>query len=385
MHFVGGAERLVTDLALDLANDETMVELVTGVCHRFWRGEISRKADQIALKELGHAVPGNLSFWLNARRFAKAFSKLINIKTDVIVTSSFPASLVADSFAKSYDAEIVHYFHEAPMVLHDREGVKSLPLRLRVFYRLMSALHAGDDIEAVRRSSMILANSRLSQKINAGIYGLDESRTEVVYPGVNIEHVTPSRAEPRFISKYLMDGIPIIFFPKGTQFWWNPEICLQALKQLASRCFVAVFTGGAEYEVAALIKHAKALELAEKVFWIRELSNEELNAMYSQCSLVVSIPKRQPFGLIPLEALVCGAPPIISNSSGVSEVLRDGVEAICIDGDDLGELVDAIEMLVSDTENRNRILSNGRQKVLSEFTSSRFANEMREKLSKLAG
>jgi glycosyltransferase involved in cell wall biosynthesis len=66
-------------------------------------------------------------------------------------------------------------------------------------------------------------------------------------------------------------------------------------------------------------------------------------------------------------------------------VLRDGVEAICIDGDDLGELVDAIEMLVSDTENRNRILSNGRQKVLSEFTSSRFANEMREKLSKLAG
>lgn len=385
MHFIGGAERLVADLASGLSNDKTRVELVTGICHDFWRNGISQKADRVLIKELGHAVPGNLGFWLNAKGFAKSFSKLINPKTGVIVTSGFPSSLTAILFTKLYDVSVVHYLHEAPMVLHDREGLKALPLRLRVFYRFMSALYAEDDVEAVRGSDMILANSCLSKKVNADTYGIDESHIEVVYPGVNLGCIAPSVAVPPFIRKPVEEGIPVIFFPRGTQFWRNPEVCLRALQSLGTKRFVAVFTGGSKHEASSLIKWANVLKIADKVIWVQELTNYELNAVYSHSSLVVSIPKRQPFGLIPLEALVCGTPPVISSPSGVSEVLRDGIEAICIHEGDLNELVDAIEMLMLDTENRSRIVSNGRQKVLSEFTSSRFANEMREKLLKLAG
>jgi hypothetical protein len=44
MHFIGGAERLMTDLALGLADEGTKVEVVTGICHDYWRSELSRKA-----------------------------------------------------------------------------------------------------------------------------------------------------------------------------------------------------------------------------------------------------------------------------------------------------------------------------------------------------
>lgn len=384
LHFVGGAERLMTDLALGLADEKVQVEVVTGMCHGYWRSQLSKKANFISVKELGRATPGNLRFWLNVKGFVKAFAKLINPETDLILASSFPSSLIADLFAKSNGAKTVHYLHEAPMVLHDREGLKALPLKLRIFYRFASARYAEDDVEAVRRSDMILANSQLSKRVNAVTYGVDESRIGVIYPGVNVKQITASVVNPPLISRYVRDGLPVILFPRGAQLWRNPEVCLQALHRLRIGDFVAVFTGGADYEAAALLKHAKMLGLTGKVVWVQELSDEELNAMYSRASLVVSIPKRQPFGLIPLEALVCGAPPVISESSGVAEVLRDGIDAICVHENDAEQLADAIKTLILNAEIRAKIVSNGKRRVLAEFTSGRFVKEVIGSLSKLA-
>jgi glycosyltransferase involved in cell wall biosynthesis len=65
-------------------------------------------------------------------------------------------------------------------------------------------------------------------------------------------------------------------------------------------------------------------------------------------------------------------------------VLRDGVDAICIHENDAEQLADAIETLVLDAGIRARIVSNGKQRVLAEFTSGRFVKEVSEALSKLA-
>jgi len=383
MHFVGGAERLMADLALGLADAGIQVEVVTGMCHDYWRGQLSKNAG-VSVKELGCATPGSLGFWLRVKGFVKAFAKLISPETDLVLSSSFPSSLVADLFAESRDVQIVHYLHEAPMVLHDKDGVKALPLKLRMFYRFASARYAKDDFEAVRRSNLILANSCLTREVNAAIYGVDESGIGVVYPGVNVEQIKASGVKPHLVSKYVRDGGPVIFFPRGVQFWRNPLVCLQALQKLRVGDFTAVFTGGADYEEADLLKRARALGLAGRVLCVKELSDEELNAMYSRSSLVVSVPRRQPFGLVPLEALVCGVPPVISRSSGVSEVLRDGVDALCVDEGDSEQLACAIETLVLDAETRRKIVASGKQKVLADFTSVRFVKDIIANVSKLA-
>jgi glycosyltransferase involved in cell wall biosynthesis len=381
MHFTGGAERLMTGLASGLADSQTIVELVTGLCHNAWRNELCKKTGHVSVKEVGRTAPGSLEFWLSVNGFARALAKLIDPQTDVVVTSSFPSSLASKIFTENRHVKVVHYLHEAPMVLHDKEGLKVLPVRLRLFYRAISLLYARDDIEAVARSDTIIANSQLSRRANAEAYGIDESRIEVVYPGVNVaEGTAPSASAPKPIIRDLRQGVPVIFFPRGTQFWRNPEISLQALARLQFP-FQAVFTGGASYEANCLVKRAKALGIMKKVLWIRELSNENLGALYSQSSVVVSIPRRQPFGLIPLEALIHGAPPIISRSSGVSEVLRNGLDAIQINECETEELVNAIESLIWNEGMRKSIVSNGRRTILERLTLARFVKEMREKIS----
>jgi glycosyltransferase involved in cell wall biosynthesis len=385
MHFIGGAERLITDLALGLADEGIAVELVSGVFHKFWREELSIDGNNIKLKELGKEAPGNLTFWLRVKEFARELSRLVSPETNVIFTSSFPSSLVAEMFSKRCDVKVVHYLHEAPMVLHDRRGIKELPLRFRMFYRFISSFYREEDIKAVRRSDMIIANSLLSRRINAEIYGVEESQIKVVYPGVNLERMTPTSIVPKIVDRYVSRGVPIIFFPKGTQLWRNQEICLQALKMLGIEDYVAVFTGGANYEVANLYRRSRILGLDDKVIWIEGLIGEELRSMYSHSSVVVSIPKRESFGLIPLEALACGAAPIISSHSGVAEVLKDGIDAFFIRRESPENLAEGIEMLISDEETRKRIASNGYHRVMTELNSRRFVREIKDIISNLEG
>jgi glycosyltransferase involved in cell wall biosynthesis len=383
MHLIGGAERLMTDFATGLADEQTTVEVVTGGCHSIWRNELL-KNEYVSLRELKKKAPGNMRFWLNVKGYSKAMAKLINKDTDLIVASSFPSSLVAAFHLKSKNLKIVHYLHEAPMVLHDCEGVQLLPRRLRLFYQLMSWRYAKMDIEAVQKCDLIIANSILSKRINAKVYGIAEAAIDVVYPCVNTNVVAASSMVPEVIRGCVETKTPVIFVPRGAQFWRRPYLCLQALKSLRAQDFMAVFTGGTDYEVTTLKNQAKELGLAEKVLCVQELSSGDVNAFYSHSTVVVSIPKRQPFGMIPLEALVCGAPSVIFDSSGASEVLRSGVDVICVPDGNLQGLSSAIETLILDPEIRRKIVSNGQRKVLQEFTSKRFVSEFRERLQKLA-
>ncbi len=382
MHFVGGAERLMADLALGLADEETSVDIVTGVCHDFWRSHLSQKKG-VSVRELGRPVTGDLKFWLRVRGIAWSLAELMDPETDVVITSNFPSSLVAAAFCEKHDAWVVHYIHDAPNVLHDDEGRRVLPWRLKTFYGFVSKLYAKYDIKAIRAGDLILSSSQLSRRANAKAYGIDESKIQVVYPGVNVDSFAPSETVPRLVKEYVADGFPVVFIPKGANFWRRPEVCLHALKRLGESRFVAVFSGGASYEVASLLDQVKKLGLSGKVLWVQELSHDEINGMYTHASAVVSIAKRQGFGLIPLEALLCGSPSVVSYSSGVSEVLRDGEDVLLVHDESVDEMAKALETLISNADLGRSLVSNGKKKVLDKFTSERYASEMRAKLEEM--
>ena len=82
----------MADLAAGLADSETEVQLVTGLCHETWKSRLGKQVS-LSLREVGQAAPGSLESWLNVNGFARALSKLIDPETDVIVTSSFPSSI----------------------------------------------------------------------------------------------------------------------------------------------------------------------------------------------------------------------------------------------------------------------------------------------------
>lgn len=380
MHFIGGAERLMADLTIELAREGVSVDFVAGFFHDFWRSYLSGMR-RVNLKSIGKKIPGNASSWLNLKKNVKLLLKAISPRTDVILASSFPSNLSAQEFARQHDVMVACYLHEAPMVLHDKQGLREIPLQFRIVYQVLSAFFAADDIKAVRASDIIITNSQFSRRVNAEIYGVNISRIKVVYPGVNTNKIKPFYIPPKQICKYVTSGVPIILAPGGAKIWGNREILLQSIRKLKVERFIAVFTGGSHNDGAALLKTSRKLGIEEKIRWVGILPNNELNSMYTFSSAVISIPKRQPFGLTALEALACGSPPIISRFGGIAEVLRNGIEAVCVDHNDPSQVADALEKLILDEETREKMVINGRRRIMSDLNIERFAGEIKSILN----
>ena len=53
--------------------------------------------------------------------------------------------------------------------------------------------------------------------------------------------------------------------------------------------------------------------------------------------------RREPFGMVVVEAMLCGVPPIVSRAAGAAEIVRDGVDGRIVDGEDPGAWAAAID------------------------------------------
>jgi glycosyltransferase involved in cell wall biosynthesis len=90
-----------------------------------------------------------------------------------------------------------------------------------------------------------------------------------------------------------------------------------------------------------------------------------MNALMSACDAFAYVSLYEGFGLPPLEAMVCGAPVIASNTSSLPEVVGDA--GIQVDPHDVEQIAAALHRLLMDREEnaRRRVLSSERAKLFS--------------------
>ena len=86
----------------------------------------------------------------------------------------------------------------------------------------------------------------------------------------------------------------------------------------------------------------------------RKPPEHELVQLYNEVTALVFLPNMEPFGLVALEAMACGAPVIGVREAGIRESVIDGMTGILVDRnpDDAGR---AIAKLLRDPELRDRM------------------------------
>lgn len=62
----------------------------------------------------------------------------------------------------------------------------------------------------------------------------------------------------------------------------------------------------------------------------REISDDQLRDYYSSARTVLCLNENEPFGLIPLEAMACGAVPIALSEGGYLESIQDGITGVLV-------------------------------------------------------
>jgi len=144
---------------------------------------------------------------------------------------------------------------------------------------------------------------------------------------------------------------------------------------------ICLYIGGSlHYDIKyvnVIHKMVDDLHLSEYVYFLDDLSEEELAYMYRICDIFIFPADNQTWGLAPLEAMAFKKPVIVSTGCGVSEVLDKNV-AVLVPPKEPTSIRDAIVLLIDNKNIREKLSRNAKNYVISKFTFTNTANELKK-------
>lgn len=213
--------------------------------------------------------------------------------------------------------------------------------------------------------------------------GRAPARTSVVPCGVDTDAFTPdgrkaSRGErPRIVS------VGRLVQRKGF------DTIIRALPSIPAAELVIV--GGPDR--AALAEDAEAqrlsrlaadLGVADRVRLLGSVTREQMPAMLRSADLVACAPWYEPFGIVPLEAMACGAPVVATAVGGIRDTVVDDVTGRLVPPKDPVRLAEAINELLADRVRRQALGTAGRGRARARYTWDRVAADTERIYEKLA-
>lgn len=207
-----------------------------------------------------------------------------------------------------------------------------------------SGEHVNQLIYDIERKGMhsadkVVTVSHLTRNIVISRYGVIGEKCEVVYNGVELSGDGPmsmSRTGIRSNEK-------IVLFLGRITMQKGPEYFLQAAKRVLGEMENVKFVmAGSGDMMNGIIEMAADLGIGDKVLFTGFLRGKDVQRVYEMADLYVMPSVSEPFGIAPLEALNHDVPVLISNQSGVAEVLTHALKVDFWDVDEMANKILAV-------------------------------------------
>jgi starch synthase len=158
---------------------------------------------------------------------------------------------------------------------------------------------------------------------------VDEARVHVIYNGIELHEYQKTSATEALV-KYGVDvSAPYILFVGRITRQKGVVHLVDAVKYLPKGMQLVLCAGAPDTpEIAAEMReHVEAARAAGgNIVWIEKMvTKAEAIELYSNCRVFCCPSVYEPFGIINLEAMACGAPVVASAVGGILEVVVDGV------------------------------------------------------------
>jgi glycosyltransferase involved in cell wall biosynthesis len=130
----------------------------------------------------------------------------------------------------------------------------------------------------------------------------------------------------------------------------------------------------AEPEAERLCSIAEECGVADRVTLLGGVSRTRMPALMSGADLVLSVPRYEPFGIVPVEAMACGTPVVATAVGGQLDTVADGVTGVLVPPDEDHDLGGTVRELLDDPDRLTRYGAAGRRRVLARYTWDRVAD-----------
>ena len=231
----------------------------------------------------------------------------------------------------------------------------------------------------LQASRIVVADSENTRRSIIQHYGLCPEKVRVVYPGYDSSvffsngfDLSPHRHEDPYCL-YVGNLLP----------HKNLLRLLDALAILRRRrpCRLILRGEGRPAYVRALHERVETLGIEDAVTFLGYTTEDTLRDLYSRAACLVLPSLGEGFGLPILEAMACGTPVVVANTSSLPEVAGDA--ALSVDPNDAIALVDAMYRLLTDRGLREDLRRRGFERA-APYSWRRTAEQISRLLDEIA-
>jgi glycosyltransferase involved in cell wall biosynthesis len=215
---------------------------------------------------------------------------------------------------------------------------------------------------SVKRATRVIAVSRSTRDDLVRHLHLPAERIDVVPNGVGTPRAGGALPEAELRARLDLGERPIVLCTSAKRPHKNLIRLLDAVAQIpAERRPLAVLTGYPTQHEDELRTHAAALGITDDLRILGWVPQDELEGLYAAATCLVFPSLYEGFGLPVLEAMARGLPVASSDRSSLPEVAGDA--ALLFDPEDVGAMRAAIERLLADPAERERLSRRGHEQA----------------------
>ena len=133
--------------------------------------------------------------------------------------------------------------------------------------------------------------------------------------------------------------------------------------------------GEKEKDTTSIINSLLANSASSSIEFMGFIKKEALLNVYAKASCAIFPSYIEPFGMAPVEAMSVGCPVIFTKRATGKEIIKEGVDGLLVDPDDVNEIAEAIKLMLSERVFAEQMGKNGAIRVRDEFHISKIAND----------
>jgi glycogen synthase len=361
---VGGLGRHVEALARELAAQGHEVRVVTRGDTACGRVEVvdGVRVARAALDPLAiDFTTESLLAWAQASEHAMLRAALPMIRRwrpDVVHAHDWLVAQTAITLAETTGRPLVATVHATEAGRH--QGWLPRPLNL--------AIHSVERWLARRAATVITCSTSMHDEVSR-LFELPADRVDVVPNAIDAMRWRVGPAAGRAERARYPGRGPLLVYAGRLVHEKGVQTLLAAVRELRGGYpGMQLVVAGAGAHEPALRAQARRLRIARAVHWRGFVPEAELPALLAAADAVVVPSFYEPFGIVALEAAVCGAPLVVARTGGLHDLAGAGVAVAAFPAGDVAALTVAVGTVLADPEAAARAARRARRIVARDYT-----------------
>lgn len=215
------------------------------------------------------------------------------------------------------------------------------------------------ELEGFRKADAVVAVSGWTRKKVIEKYGISPDKVKIVHNGIEFSH--NEEAIEHRLDALKKDGNSVVLFVGRITLQKGPDYFVEMAQKVLSyepKTFFVV-SGSGDME-GDMIRRVAGKGLSDRFIFCGFLRDKELARVYKAADMFVMPSVSEPFGLVPLEAMISDVPVLISKESGVSEVVSCALKSNFWDIDDM---TDKVVSVLRHKKLKSHLSVNGKEEV----------------------